>query len=281
MSAGHRPGGGHARLTPRSTLWKLAGAELLGTALLLGAGLSLVILDFGAGSPVVRWLPSPGARRALTGFFFGCIGGGIALSGLGKISGAHLNPVVTLAFWAKKRMTAGLACGYGLAQLAGAALGALPLLLWGRMGRGLGYGGTWPGPGVSVWMAVGGEAAATFALLAGLFLFLGRPRLRPFTPALFPFLYAWLVWWEAPLSGTSTNPARSFGPALVSENWRAWWVYWLGPGLGFLIALGVHELAGLETKLRVGIAKIYHFEHDPHGIFQHMRRQRETQGRRK
>lgn len=251
-------------------------AELLATALLLTLGLSLVILDFGRGSPMLRLLPAAGARRALTGFFFGCVGGGIAVSVLGKVSGAHLNPIVTLAFWAQKKMTAGMALGYGCAQLLGAVLGTLPLLLWGRMGHGLGYGGTWPGAGVSPWLAAGGEALATLALLAGLFLFLGRPRLRPFTPALFPFLYAWLVYWEAPLSGASTNPARSFGPALVSARWQDWWVYWLGPGLGFCLALVLHRLAGLERWLRIEVAKIYHFHHDPHGVFRHMRRVRET-----
>ncbi len=273
------PAGGNGaknlnRLHPSA---RMLAAELMGTALLLAVGLSLVILDFGRGSPVVRWLPSAGGRRALTGFFFGCVGGGIALSGLGKISGAHLNPVVTLAFWSQKRMTAGLAWAYGLAQLAGAALGALPLLLWGSMGRVLGYGGTWPGSGVSPWLAVAGEALATFALLAGLFLFLGRRKLRPFTPALFPFLYAGLVYWEAPLSGTSTNPARSFGPALISGRWQDWWVYWLGPGAGFLLALSFHRLAGMERWLQVEVAKIYHFHHDPYGIFHRMRRQRETE----
>jgi aquaporin Z len=51
---------------------------------------------------------------------------------------------------------------------------------------------------------------------------------RPFTPAMFPFLYAVMVYLEAPISGTSTNPARSFGPAIVSGQWQGWWIYWLG-----------------------------------------------------
>ena len=74
-------------------------AELVGTALLILVGLSVVIVDFGQGSPVGHWLPNAGWRRLLTGFLFGSTGALIALSPLGKESGAHINPVVSLSFW--------------------------------------------------------------------------------------------------------------------------------------------------------------------------------------
>ena len=61
-------------------------------------------------------------------------------------------------------------------------------------------------------------------------------RLRPFTPALFPVLYAVMVYLEAPVSGTSTNPARSLGPAIVSGSWHGWWISWAGPFVGTLAA---------------------------------------------
>lgn len=78
--------------------WQPVLAELVGTAALVLVGLSVVILMFGAGSPVARLLPDEGARRAVTGFLFGTTGALVALSPLGKESGAHLNPAVTLAF---------------------------------------------------------------------------------------------------------------------------------------------------------------------------------------
>ncbi len=241
-------------------------AEFAGTALLVAVGVSFVILDFGAGSPVVRLIPDPGLRRAMTGFLFGCTGALIALSPLGKASGAHINPVVTLAFWLRRRMSAGHALGYVVAQLAGAAAGAVPLLAWGATGRSIDFGATLPGPGYGTGAATAGEVITTFALVTLLFLFLGLRWLRGFTPLLFPVLYAFMVYVEAPISGTSTNPARSLGPALVAGTWRDFWVYWIGPVGGMLLAFAFHPGRWL-CKLELEVAKLYHFEHDPHGVF--------------
>ncbi len=238
----------------------------MGTALLVAAGVSLVILDFAAGSPVAAAIPSEGPRRLITGFGFGAIGALIAVSPVGRISGAHINPVVTVAFWLKGTMRGNHAFSYALAQIAGAAVGGLPLLLWGRMGASVGFGATLPGPGVGAFEALLGEAATTAALVVLLFLFLGHRTLRRFTPLLFPFLYALMVYLEAPVSGTSTNPARSFGPAIVAGAWTDWWVYWLGPLLGAGIGVATHAVT-LARRLEVRIAKLYHFDHDPHGVF--------------
>jgi aquaporin Z len=252
-----------ARARPK--LWPLFAAELVGTALLVAVGCSLVIVDFGAGSPVAAVLPSAGARRAITGFLFGTVGALIAVSPVGKLSGAHINPVVTLAFWLHGRMRARVAVGYVVAQLGGAILAALPLRAWGALGASVAYGATTPGP-AGPWFALLGEVAATFALVRGLFLFLGTRRLRPFTPVLFPFLYALLVWLEAPLSGTSTNPARSLGPALVSGVMDGWWIYWAGPLVGVLLGVAL-QLAPWARSIEIEVAKVFHFHHDRYGVF--------------
>ncbi|HUX21149.1 MAG TPA: aquaporin [Spirochaetia bacterium] len=241
-------------------------AEFFGTALLLAIGLSIVILDFGSGSPVVRLLPNAGVRRLITGFLFGSTGALIAVSPLGKISGAHINPIVTLAFLIEGKMRFRHAVGYIAAQLAGAAAGCLPLLLWGHIGASVAFGATVPGAGLPIWAAVAGEAATTFALVILLLVFLGHAKTRGFTPLMLPFLYAIMVFLEAPLSGTSTNPARSFGPALIASQWSLWWVYWAGPLMGALIAVALHRRTWLRS-LEVDVAKLYHFEHDPHGVF--------------
>jgi aquaporin Z len=250
----------------RSLPWKPFGAELIGTALLVTVGLSVVIFDLGHGSPLAQVLPNEAVRRFITGFLFGATGALITVSRLGKESGAHINPAVTLAFWLMGRMQARHAAGYVASQLAGALIGAVPLLAWGAMGRSVIYGATLPGPAYGATWALLGEVVTTFALIFGLFFFLRERSLRAFTPALFPPLYAIMVWLEAPISGTSTNPARSFGPAVVSGDWHGWWIYWLGPLIGTLLGVAVYLWAGWKRHL-IEVAKVYHFDHDPHGIF--------------
>ena len=119
-------------------------------------------------------------------------------------------------------------------------------------------------------MALTGEIITTFALIIGLFIFIGHKRLSAWTPLLFPFLYAIMVFIEAPLSGTSTNPARSLGPAIISGQWHGWWIYLAGPVIGAWLATIVQKRTLLKG-LEIGIAKVYHFKHDPHGIFHVMR----------
>lgn len=244
--------------------WRLWLAEFIGTGLLVGAGLSAVIIGNSPSGPVAPLL-SPPQRLALTGFLFGSIGALIAISPIGKISGAHINPIVTLAFVVRRRMRPWLAAGYLAAQLAGAIAGAAPLLAWGQLGEQVSFGATAPGRSHGALAAAGGETVTSIALIVLLFAFVGSRRLRAWTPLLFPPLYALMVFLEAPVSGTSTNPARTLGPAVISGVWRGWWVYWAGPIAGALIGVALTRLHPLRL-LEVDVPKVYHFEHDPHGL---------------
>lgn len=238
--------------------WSLYLSELVGTALLVFVGLSLVIIMFGQGTPMARLLPSEPLRRFITGFLFGSTGALIALSPVGKVSGAHINPAVSLGFTLMGKLDGQITVGYIVAQLLGALLGSVPLLAWGTMGESVAFGATAPGPGYSTLTALIGEAITTFAMVALLAVFLGFRETRRFTPALFPPLYAVMVWLEAPISGTSTNPARSFGPSVVSGVWHAWWIYWVGPILGMLMAIIVCS----RFAKRIEVAKLYYFDSD-------------------
>src|SRR4029078_1652689 len=140
-------------------------SEAIGTALLLLGGLSVVIVMFGTGSPMVRLLPSETLRQTITGFLFGCTGGSIALSWVGRESGAHITPSVTLGFWMMRKLEARVAAGYVAAQLVGAGAGSLPLLLWGSLGRSVDFGATIHGVGYSTPSATLGAAAATLAVM--------------------------------------------------------------------------------------------------------------------
>jgi aquaporin Z len=246
--------------------WRLLLSELVGTALLVLIGLSLVIVMFGTGSPMLRILPNEGLRRLITGFLFGTTGALIAISPVGKESGAHINPAVTMTFWLFGKIDSRIAASYVLAQVAGALLGSLPLLAWGSMGQSVAYGATLPGQGYAIEMVFLGEVVTTFIMVSLLVVFIGFRQLRQFTPALFPFLYAMMVYVEAPISGTSTNPVRSLGPAIVSGQWDGWWIFWIGPLIGaFLASCTCSFLAK-----RITVAKLYYFDSDSDGLFRRM-----------
>ena len=155
--------------------WRIFVSELVGTALLVLAGLSLVIFMFGEGSPVESLLPSEASRRLITGFLFGTIGALIALSPVGMRSGAHINPVVTLAFRLMGKLDLRTTLGYIVAQLIGAVVGSLPLFMWGPMGKSVAFGATLPGSGTTFSMVFLGEMITTFTMVALLAVFLGTP----------------------------------------------------------------------------------------------------------
>jgi len=258
LSRGGRPGAG-----PWRPHWRAYAAEAAGTALLVFLGLSVVIFDFAPHLPLAALLPDALARRLLTGFVFGGIGALIAVSPLGRISGAHLDPVLSWAFWLAGSLGASDAALYTTAQAAGAVAGAALLPpVWGAAGAAVRYGMSLPAAGPGPAGAVAGEVAATFALVGLILWFSGRPALRRFTPAALPPLVAILVGVEAPWSGTSMNPARSLGPALVAHALPVMWIYVLGPGLGAALA----ALAAVRPGA-VHVAKVGHHGHDPLGRF--------------
>lgn len=239
----------------KDKIYRIYLSECFGTAALVLVGLSIVILINGKGSPCLRWLPADGLRRAVTGCLFGTTGCLITLSPVGKISGAHINPIVSIAFLLKRKMYFGHTLGFILAQLIGATIGAVPLLLWGRQGSSVSFGATVPLPG-SLTAAFAGEVITSFLLIAGIFFFTGHHQLRRYTPYLMPFLYCIMVYAEGRLSGTSTNPARSFGPAVVSGVWISHWLYWIAPLTGAVIAVALFEMPFL-WRWKIHVAKVY------------------------
>jgi hypothetical protein len=105
-----------------------------------------------------------------------------------------------------------------------------------------------------------GEAVCTFLLVFLIFVCAAHKATQPFTPLVNPPLFAVLTWLEAPLSGASANPARSFGPELVGWLWQGSWVYWIGPGLGAALAVLCLRLGALDAH-RPREARLCHFGH--------------------
>jgi aquaporin Z len=235
-------------------------SELIGTALLVAVGLSMVIALWGDGSPLAALPLEPGARRLLNGALFGGTGAVIAYSAVGRISGAHINPAMTFAFWLEGKIAWRDALCYVAAQLIGGALGAVTLLSWGPIGASTQYGASLPESHVPVVWPIAGEAICTFLLVLTVFVMVAKDSIRRYTPLCNPVLFAFLVWLEAPLSGASANPARSFGPALVSGDWTGFWVYLVGPCAGAALAVAVLHTDSLR-HLRPVEARLFHFRH--------------------
>lgn len=237
-------------------------AEFIGTALLILVGVSVVILMFGQSSPGLRMIPDEGLRLFLTGGLFGSVGALIAISPIGRISGAHINPAVTLAFWLEGKLAWRDAGLYILAQFAGGAVGAIPLLAWRHMGQSVAFGATRPGVDVPVWAAMLGEASVTFLLILAILTTAAHPSTRRFTPLVLPAVLSVLVWLEAPISGTSANPARSFGPALVASVSMNPWIYIGGPSLGAILYVCLVRIEAIHLP-RVTVARMFHFHVEP------------------
>lgn len=236
--------------------WKVWTCECAGTALLLLGGLSAVCLNFGANSPVAQAIPSSSTRLLLTGLLFAGTGSLIAITPFGRLSGAHLNPVITLSFWSQHKVHPHDLAGYIASQLLGGLLGAsLVLLLWGETARSVRAGATAPGPGVSTLAAIGLEAGMTAVLVLTILLMTSSARTARWTPlALWPVITV-LVWQGAPYTGSSLNPARSLGPALLAPLLGPLPVYLLGPLLGGAVAVGAFTL--LRDRHTV-TAKLFH-----------------------
>jgi aquaporin Z len=156
---------------------------------------------------------------------------------MGAVSGAHLNPVVSLAFALRGDFPWYRVPWYVLAQLVGATLACLFLL--GIFGNVQHLGATLPGPGYHAWQAFLMEIALTGGLVSVILGTASAAQNVGTIGALGVGGYIALSGlWAAPVSGTSMNPARSFGPALVAGDWSAYWAYVAGPLLGAVIAVG-------------------------------------------
>ena len=157
---------------------------------------------------------------------------------MGMVSGAHLNPAVTLSFAVRGNFPWRRVPGYMIAQLIGSLAAALLLRgLFGNIGN---LGATLPGAGVSTFKAVIVEALLTLGLVSVILGVASGARNVGANAALAVGGYIALAGlWAAPVTGASMNPIRSFGPQLVGGDWKSWWAYFLGPIIGGILAVGV------------------------------------------
>ena len=156
---------------------------------------------------------------------------------MGAVSGAHLNPVVSVAFAARGDFPWRRVPGYIIVQLIGATLACL--FLWAVVGKYGMLGATEPGPGISAWQAMLMELVLTVGLVSVILGTASGAQNVGVIGALGVGGYIILAGlWSSPISGASMNPARSFGPDLVMGDFHAYWAYVVGPLAGALIAVG-------------------------------------------
>ncbi len=155
---------------------------------------------------------------------------------MGTVSGAHLNPAVSIAFAARGDFPWWRVPAYIVAQFAGACLATL--LLWALIGKQGSAGLTLPGPGISTTTAMLWEIVLTTGLVSVILgTASGAQAIGPIAAIGVGGYIALAGLWGSPVSGASMNPARSLGPALVLGDWTSWWAYLVGPLAGGLIAV--------------------------------------------
>ena len=227
-------------------------AELIATFTLTFVGAGAIIV--GAGGTIVAG-GTPGSSELLQIALAHGLALSVAVYASGHISGAHINPAVTIAMLVTKKIEPVNAVGYIIAQLAGSTLGALVLktFLAAEAVTAVKLGATLGSPESQQLLGVGGtflfEAIFTFFLVTTIFAVAvddrGPKNVYGFAIGL---TIAADILIGGPLTGASMYPARSFGPAFVGGYWDMHWVYWAGPIVGGSVAAILYQTVQLSGK---------------------------------
>jgi aquaporin Z len=203
-------------------------SELLGTffLVLVAVGGGMVSARFGGNAvPYAAKVVAPALMVAAIILF------------MGTVSGAHLNPAVSIAFALRGDFPWKRVPAYIVAQFLGAILATL--LLWALIGKQGSAGLALPGPGISTTTAMLWELVLTTGLVSVILgTASGAQQIGPLAALGVGSYIALAGLWGSPVSGASMNPARSLGPALVLGDWTSWWAYLVGPLAGGAIAVG-------------------------------------------
>jgi aquaporin Z len=219
-------------------------------------------------SPIQAYLQSNTVRRMLMGLAVGATITAIVVSPWGKQSGAHVNPAVTLAFYRLNKMAVSDALFYASAQLLGSVTGVAlaSLLLQGAPSQAaVRYGATVPGT-YGDGVAFVAELAVSFTLMSAILFASNHRILAPYTHYIGAAMIGVYIAFESPLSGTSANPARTFGPAVYANYWNTLWIYFSAPPIGMLAATEVFLI--VRQGKTSYCAKLHH-HNDKRCIFYH------------
>ena len=209
-------------------------------------------------SPLAAALPHATGQRLLMGIAMGLTAVGIIYSPWGQQSGGHLNPAVTLTFLRLGKVNPWDALFYVGAQFLGGIAGVLVATTFLREALAhpaINYVTTRPGEAGPL-VAFAAEFGISFILMSVVLRVSNAARLARYTPLFAGALVATYITLEAPLSGMSMNPARTFGSALAAQLWTSLWIYFTAPPLGMLAAAEVYRWQKGAHAVRC--AKLHH-----------------------
>jgi aquaporin Z len=219
-------------------------------------------------SPVRQFIVGDFTRRVLMGLAMGTTAIAIVMSPWGKQSGAHFNPAITFTFYRLGKVQLWDTLYYAAGQFLGAISGVAvaTYVLRGATGHdAVRYAVTVPGAYGDATAFVA-EMTISFVLMTTVLFVSNSETLARYTPYFAGALVAAYLTFEAPLSGMSMNPARTFGSAFHASYWHALWIYFVAPPLGMLGA------AEVFLRARGGVAprcaKLHH-ANDKRCIFLH------------
>jgi len=198
-------------------------------------------------------------RGVLMGAAMGLTAIAIILSPWGRRSGAHINPAVTLTFWRLGKIKFWDACFYILAQFTGASFGVLVAwLIFGELlaDASVNYVVTMPGK-AGAGAAFAAEIVISFLMMTMVLISSNSVRTARLTPVFAGIMVALFISVEAPFSGMSMNPARSFGSAAVADIWANLWIYFVAPPFAMLLAAEVY--LRVKGAKEIYCAKLNHY----------------------
>src|SRR5882724_10883568 len=219
---------------------------------------AFTVLLYHPTSPVTQGIQNELMRRILMGVAMGSTAVALIFSPLGKRSGAHFNPSVTLTFFRLGKIKAWDAVFYILFQFAGGIVGVLiASLVLGTLvsHKAVNYAATVPGPKGPTTAFVA-ELTITFILMTIILAVSNTKRLGRWTGLFAGALVATYISIESPISGMSMNPARTLGSALGAYLWTSLWIYFTAPPLGMLLAGEVYKR--VNGNQAVACAKLHH-----------------------
>jgi MIP family channel proteins len=230
-------------------------AEFVGTFTLIFAGAGSALAITKALTPALVSAPAIDVYSGLTLVGVALANGlaiAVMVSAVGHISGGHFNPAITLGFLVTRRIAPSLAVVYWSVQFAGAAAAAA-LLRWvfpesARRITHLGAPGL--GSGVTVWQGLVIELVLTFFLVWVVFATAADPggTFKSIAGLAIGLTITMDVLVGGPMTGAAMNPARAFGPELLSRHWTDAWVWYAGPFLGAALAALVYDTLYLRVQ---------------------------------